>query len=502
MDQSTFLSIQHAKVKYFDRTIFTELNFTMKEGENWAVLSASGAEKTSFLDTVLGKTVLSEGRVTREFALDYQQSMREQGKINSFRDLISVVSQKYTFTNKSNLQNFYYQQRFNSSESEEAATVKEHLQGVEEKQEGPWNVMNVMDLLELNALKDKSLIKLSNGESRRLAIASALLRNPKLFLMDQPMTGLDVETRKHFNEVLGAIVESGIQVIMTTSPDEIPDAITHVAIMDGGKVIQVEEKKDFQQTDLVNHAALSQFDHKKLDELIRLRPIAKFKTLIQMNQIHIQYNGKVILDEVNWKVDQGECWVLRGHNGAGKSTLLSLINGENPQAYANDMVLFDHKRGTGESIWDIKRPIGFVSPELARYFPSNQTCLKVVLSGLFDSIGLFKKVTPEQEEQAMDWLRLFRIEHTAKMLLSQIPLENQRFCLLARAMIKSPALLILDEAAQGMDDEQRILFRETIDHIGRHKDVSMIYVSHYEQDIPKVVDHELVLEDGKVVRKI
>lgn len=146
MTQDIFLSIEGAKVKYLDRTIFQELDFSMSTGENWAILSASGAEKTAFLDTILGKTILSAGRVTRDFAVAYQQKMTAEGKINSFRDLIAVVSQRYTFTNKSNLQNFYYQQRFNSSESEEAATVKEQLESVEAKQSGHWNVKNVMEI--------------------------------------------------------------------------------------------------------------------------------------------------------------------------------------------------------------------------------------------------------------------------------------------------------------------------------------------------------------------
>lgn len=502
MNKGSFIAIKGAKVNYLERNIFQNLEFEMLEGEQWAILSASGMEKTAFLDTILGKTNLSQGQIIREFSREYQQEKTAAGEINSFRDLVSVVSQKYTFTNKSNLQNFYYQQRFNSSESEEAATVWEHLSEVPVKRAGYWNTKNVMDLLDLERLSDKSLIKLSNGESRRLAIASALLRNPKLFLMDQPMTGLDVGSRAHFTEVLEAMIASGIQVIMATSAGEIPEAITHVAILEGGKVSQTLRREEFHSLDFHQHQALAQFDHRKLDKLIQAKPIPTFDQLVQMNNIHIEYNGKVILDQVNWSVKQGECWVLRGHNGAGKSTLLSLVNGENPQAYANDLTLFDHKRGTGESIWDIKRPIGFVSPELVRYFPSNQTCLKVVLSGLFDTMGLFKKVSSEQEQEAMDWLRLFRIEHIAQKRLNQVPLENQRFCLLARAMIKSPALLILDEAAQGMDDEQRILFRETVNHIGSHPQVSMIYVSHYDEDIPEVVDKELVLEEGKVQRMI
>ncbi len=500
-NQKVMLSLSKAKVKYLDRVIFQQLDFELKGEEHWAILSASGAEKTAFLDTLLGKTVLTEGKISRPFAEEYQQEMRQQGMVNSFRDLISVVSQEYTFRNKSNLQNFYYQQRFNSYESEEAATVEEYLSEIKATLQGPWTVERVMKLLFLEPLQDKSLIKLSNGETRRLALAGALLKNPKLLLLERPLTGLDVRTRQSFDDILNTIISSGIQVIMTTSPEEIPEAITHVAILENGQVRQTVEKKDFHQADIVNHASLVHFDHPRLDELIRYKPVSRFDTLVKLNQIHIQYNGKVILDKVDWEVRQGECWVLRGHNGAGKSTLISLITGENPQAYANDITLFDRKRGTGETIWDIKRPIGFVSPELSRYFPKNQSCLQVVLSGLFDTIGLFKKVTAEEEARALAWLKLFRIEHVAPLKLHQVPLENQRFCLLARAMIKSPSLLILDEAAQGMDEEQRILFRETMNHVGSHPDVSLIYVSHYEEDIPSVVDHELVLEEGKVIRK-
>ncbi len=179
-EEDIFIAIEKAKVKYLDRIIFQDLDFTMHQSEQWAILSASGAEKTAFLDTFLGHTNLVEGRIIRPFASDYQQEMTAKGKINSFRDLIAVVSQKYTFKNKSNIQNFYYQQRFNSYESEEAATAEEHLHQVEAPLPGYWNVPKVLDLLDLEELKDKSLIKLSNGESRRLAIASALLK--KTFL--------------------------------------------------------------------------------------------------------------------------------------------------------------------------------------------------------------------------------------------------------------------------------------------------------------------------------
>jgi molybdate transport system ATP-binding protein len=213
----------------------------------------------------------------------------------------------------------------------------------------------------------------------------------------------------------------------------------------------------------------------------------------------VRYGENQILDNINWTVLPNEKWALKGENGAGKSTLLSLILGENPQAYANEIYLFDRKRGSGESIWDIKKPIGFVAPELSRFFPSNQTCVKVLLSGFFDTMGLFKKVTPEQERLAMDWLGLFGLQNVANLLFNQVSLENQRFILLARALVKNPHLLVLDEAAQGMDDLQRIRFRESVDLVCKIVPVALIYVSHYEEDIPKCVNKIFRLKGGKVV---
>lgn len=498
LSEPDFLTIENATVKHLGKVIFQGLNFEMLEGQSWAILAGSGTEKTAFLDTILGKTVLSEGKIRRKFAMEYRSEKTRQGEINSFRDLIATVSQRYEFRNKFNMQDFYYQQRFNSSDSEEAATVGEYLGSIEVKAAGEWDLEKVLDLLHLSALKDKSLIKLSNGETRRLAIGGALMKNPRLLLMDRPMTGLDVDTRREFAKILKAITRSGIQVVMTTRPTEIPEAVTHVGVLDQGRLAKAVERSTFQLSDFEEYA-----EEKKsfsvLKTLVKEIDIPTYKHLIRMKDVHIQYGEKVILDKINWEVKQGERWALKGHNGAGKSTLLSLIFGENPQAYANNIVLFDRQRGTGESLWDIKRPTGFVSAEISRYFPKSQTCLQVVLSGIFDTIGLFRKVAGEQESAAREWLEAFGIGHVSSLRLGQASLEAQRFCLLARAMIKSPALLILDEASQGMDERQRDVFRDAVDVVCLNSNMSLIYVSHYEEDIPHSVNKRMVLHDGRIV---
>ena len=492
---SAFLNLTQATVQKNGRIIFQDLDFNMHAGENWAIIAASGTEKTAFLETLLGRTSVTNGRVLRPFAEAYQVKQRQQGKVNSFRDLIAYVSQTYTFRNKSNVRDFYYQQRFNSAESGAAATVTDYLKVVDAHLGGHWNIERVLETMELGPLADKSLIKLSNGETRRLAIAAALLKNPLLFLMDRPLTGLDQETRLKFDGILKTIIDSGIQVVMTTSIGEIPSAITHVGQLKHGKLFPISRKEGIE-----GHVAPSpKAASKELIALLENYPTASYKSLIQMTGVNIAYGGKMLLENVNWEVKPGERWSLKGPNGAGKSTLVSLLLGENPQAYANNFSLFDRKRGSGESIWDIKRPVGFVSPELGRYFPKNQTCLKIVLSGLFDTIGLFRKTTESAETLAKQWLSALEIPHIADLRLAQVSLEEQRFCLLARAMIKRPALLILDEAAQGMDDDQRQRFKQLIDIVCNHTPIGLVYVSHYADDIPLAVDKEILLEQGKRV---
>ncbi|SEJ39299.1 molybdate transport system ATP-binding protein [Cyclobacterium xiamenense] len=493
-----FLVIERATVMYSGKALFRQLDFRIGKGESWVIAGGSGKERTAFLETLLGRTSLVAGRIARPFAESYQKAQSQRGEINSFRDLIAFVSQEYTFRNKSSQQNFYYQQRFNSSESEDTETVGRYLAQVEVKATGPWTLDRVVRLFGLQELREKSLIKLSNGETRRLALAMALLKNPRLFLMDMPLTGLDVKTRQQFDEILQVIIQSGIQVVLTSTADEAPPSISRFGWLGQGRLEVVTDRKRL----LAKEETLRMQGESAFDAFEGLLKKVFFKSgiheVIAMREVGIRYQDKLLLDRINWRVGPGECWLIRGHNGAGKSTLISLVLGENPQAYANDIVLFDRKRGTGESIWEVKKPTGFVSPELGRYFPSNQTCKKVVLSGLFDTMGLFKKTDPSQEALADAWLAAFQLDHLASVNFHRVSLDEQRFCLLARAMIKCPQLLVLDEASQGMDEAQRVRFRQTISYFCENTGMSLLFVSHYDADVPESVDRVLELNQGKI----
>jgi molybdate transport system ATP-binding protein len=409
-----------------------------------------------------------------------------------------LVSYKHHFRNLSNTTDFYYQQRYNSADSEDALTVRQYLAAeASPNNNARWNPESVIRHLHLEKLLDETLIKLSNGETRRLLIAAALIKNPKTLLLDHPLTGLDVKTRETFNDLLNQIIQSGINVILATDPWEIPTPVTHVAVLQNGKIISTLERNQY-KPEQFNFIHTPPVDIDTLKTLVTENE-RHFNTILRMRNVNVEYDGRKILDNINWEVKAGERWSLSGPNGAGKSTLLSLINGDNPQAYANDIMLFDRQRGTGESIWDIKRQTGFMSPELYQYFPTDSSCLHVIESGFYDTIGLFRPTDPAKEEICVKWMKLLGLDKYAYKLFSHVPSSTQRLCLLARALVKSPALLILDEPTQALDASQTQFFTKLIDDICGISNVTMIYVTHYQHHIPGAVTKHLKIEQGRVV---
>jgi molybdate transport system ATP-binding protein len=495
----TLFSLKNITVRFLDNVLFEDLSFTINKGENWAVIGESGSGKSALLQTIAGKFNITGGEIKYHFLEDFLAQQPAVHEPLTFHKLIALVEPKHHFRNLSNTTDFYYQQRYNSSDSEDALTVEQYLLSIKPafRENLYWDMNKVVATMKLEDLRAKQLIKLSNGETKRLMIAAALLKNPLLLLLDNPLTGLDVETRKEFDTILEEITASGISVVMATQPYEMPAAITNIAVLKNGAVSQIIYKNEYNPLLFVQNDK-EKADRRKLKELLATAHKPAYKYIVKMNSVHIKYGEKVILNDVNWQVLPGEKWALLGHNGAGKSTLLSLINGDNPQAYANDIILFDKKRGTGESIWDIKKKIGFVSPELHQYFPTENNCLQVIESGYYDTLGLFRPGNKKMEEKALQWMQALEIDKYAHVLLKNIPASAQRLCLLARALIKNPDLLIFDEPCQGMDQHQQLHFKNLVNAVCDLSDVTLIYVTHYQHEIPDSVNKVLKLDKGVV----
>jgi molybdate transport system ATP-binding protein len=298
-------------------------------------------------------------------------------------------------------------------------------------------------------------------------------------------------------------MQEGTQIILVTQrPEEVIPGITHVLLIRNGRVALAGTKEE-----VLTPARMRRIAGKGFAEMLKSLPEIRLpltgmeepsrpagEPLVEMRNIHVAFGAYVVFDNLNWTVRRGEHWAVVGPNGSGKSTLLSLITGDNLQVYANEVLLFGKRRGEGESIWDIRRRIGVVSPELQLRYRKPVPVREVVLSGFFDSIGLYRRAEPAQEAVAERWLEILGMADHAERMFTRLSYGEKRLALIARAMVKSPELLILDEPCQGLDRPNRERILALLEGIGEQTATGLIYITHHEEEMIPCIDRILRLE--------
>lgn len=464
--------------------IFRDLGFTINRGEQWLISGPAGSGKTTLCKTLCSHTVNPS---TLQINFYNNSNPSNFSNTLNFKPKTHFVAQWEQQKNLEGLSNFYYQQRFNSQDAGDAHTVWEEITEAVPSAKSE-EIRAMLELLGIAHRADAPVIQLSSGEHKKLQLAKALLAKTQMLVLDNPYTGLDVQARKNLDELLAERIKDGAQFVLTGHTEDVPDFITHIAWLENGK-LEVKPKAEFStQKTLVKTARNSNWPSNLLPHE------NDFTSAVKMVEVSIRYGEKQVFSNISWEVKKGEKWLLNGPNGAGKSTLLSLVNGDHPQAYANELYIFDRKRGTGESIWDIKKNIGFVSPELHRYFERGTSCRHVIASGFFDTVGLFRKLNTTQENLLDEWIDFIDLKKWSQKPLHLLPTSLQRMALLGRALIKNPALLVLDEPCQGLSTEQSEEFTGWIDHLMTMNGSTLIYVSHQQNEIPECITHKLTLK--------
>ena len=456
--------------------------------EHIALVGPNGAGKSLLVDMLTGKYPLREGCVSYDFRPSISASVYENIRYIAFRDTYGSADV-----------NYYYQQRWNAHDQDETPTVRQQLGEMKNEEYRH----RLFDLFGIEPLLDKKIILLSSGELRKFQLAKALLTAPRILILDNPFIGLDAATRDLLVRLLTRIAAMGtLQLVLVLSMlDDIPSFVTHVVPVAGrkvgGKMTRSEWLERFAEHD-------SKFEDKEAQALNDLRHRVEnlpyghanytSPEVVKLNKVSIRYGDRTILKDLDWTVMRGEKWALSGENGAGKSTLLSLICADNPQSYACDIRLFGRKRGTGESIWEIKKHIGYVSPEMHRAYLKNLPAIDIVASGLHDSIGLYKR--PKEEEMAVCdwWMDVFGVRALRDNPFLQLSSGEQRLVLLARAFIKDPELLILDEPLHGLDTYNRRRVKAIIEAFCHRRDKTLIMVTHYANELPATITDSLCLK--------
>lgn len=515
MNPKTLISLKGTVISNPLRRLAAPVDFELREGEHIAIVGPNGSGKSTLLEMIRGGFYLREGALRHDLNDEAYRAIRTV----EFDNAYSTSETQY-----------YYQQRWQAFEREAAPLTGELLgQGEENRQ--------LFDILDIWPLLGKEIITLSSGELRRFSIARALLKRPQVLVMESPFIGLDPPTRKILCDLMGQLASSlGISFIMAlTSADQIPPVVTHVYFMDNGRIsgkyasedariagqsLRMKEVlPDARSVPSLANAGRTRF-HASDDSarhetdsaalmLPQLRETQRFDKVVEMRNINISYGERQLFKDLNWTVRSGEKWNVTGPNGSGKSTLLSLVNADNPRAYSLDITLFDRRRGTGESIWDIKRHIGFLSSEMHSSFITSDTVLDIVRTGLGHSgdghisagfaTGVSEAGDPERmpvtdnDQCIMYWLKLFGAEDLAKRNYNTLSSGEQRYILLIRAFVKDPDLLILDEPFQGLDPERRHRAAAIIEAFCSRSNKTLLFVTHYIEEIPGVVTNTLQL---------
>lgn len=474
-----FVHIDQLTIQYAQKKVLDELYWSIDRGEHWAIGGKSGTGKST-----LAKAIVESRKNAGSIQISFE-------KDSMFKPEVLYVPNWYQFTNLEGDRNFYYQQRYNRHQGQDTLSVGAELKhyGEKENLESAF-VQPIIGALGISRQMDSQLIELSSGEHKKLQLVKALWYRPQLLIVDEPYTGLDVASRKSLNHIFDELIEAGLHLILITNDRQLPRSINRFAEIKDGKLNELSSVADFSQD--------VQRKEKLLPAFLREKPQQFNDPIVKLNHVNVRYGDKVVLKDVSWEVNTGEKWVLQGHNGSGKSTLLSFINGDHPQAYGHDITLFGQKRGTGESIWDIKQKIGIISPEMHWYFDQHATVWHTIASGFYDSIGWFIDVKFQEKKQIEDILGFFELTEVKDELLATLPLGKQRLALLARTIVKNPPLLVLDEPCQGLDAQQTQYFNDVVDELC-HYGKTLIYVGHYESQLPSCIEHKLVLEKGERV---
>lgn len=323
--------------------------------------------------------------------------------------------------------------------------------------------------IEILRSENRQLKTFSSGERRKMLLDYCLDQHPDFIVFDNPFDHLDYQSREALTLQMHELSPQMSIIQLAHCEESLLSFINHkIYLYDNSLKIHnapATISKPVNATLVGFPSALLRFDR-------------AFNIIVEFNEVNVTYEDQPIVKDITWQVKQGEFWQLIGPNGSGKSTLLSLITGENPKAYGQNIIIFDRQKGSGESIWDIKRKIGHFSTNVTELFKRHQTVEQMILSGFFDSVGLYRKPSGLQLKTLVQWLEVIGMLHLRNYTFNKLSTGQQRLILIVRALIKQPPLLILDEPFEGLDQENAQLVAQLLNTLIETTEITLIYVSH------------------------
>ncbi|MGI1671438.1 MAG: molybdate ABC transporter ATP-binding protein ModF [Neptuniibacter sp.] len=459
--------VENYSAEFGESFTLSNINWTLEENQHWVITGTNGSGKSALSAILAGYGNKLSGSINglpervELVSFEAQAELIERELKKDDADIMDVIS--------------------------EGTPVREILE--EGKNDNPdFNTTLLEELIskfKLEHMLERSFRKLSTGETRKIMLIRALVNKPGLLILDEPFDGLDVDSMAMLNELLASQVDTVPMVLVLNRFDEMPEFITHVAYTDKGQLhhtVDVNDKQAYDDLYQLLHLKTTDLEVPETDDSDRPPALKPEDPLVRLSNIKVAYADNQVIDGLDWTINPGEHWQLSGPNGSGKTCLLNLITGDHPQCYTNDIYVFGMQRGNGETIWQIKQYIGYVSTSLQWEYRVSISLRNVIISGFHDSIGMYTKSSDKEKQVADQWLELLGMKDRADHPYNQLSFGDQRLLLIARAMVKHPTLLILDEPCLGLDDINRQLVLALIEKICASGDTTVLYVNHHAED--------------------
>ena len=500
------IEFDQCSIRFDSGFTLRELNWRIESrvvspGNAWAVVGPNGAGKSALAACLLGAGEVISGSRTLGYQRGSLVSLEEQARLidrerqRDDSDLTDTISEGTPV-----------------GELLFEVCLDETLQ------------TELIDLLGLHPLLGRGFRKLSTGETRKVLLVRSLICQPDFIVLDEPFEGLDARSVREVTDLLAQVARRVPMVLIGNRIDDIPDFAGAVACLQrcdlqassvqqfSSQPVKAVPKQSGESTithQFICNDADAMCELKTaLHQLWHLRdrnlafpdadwphdlPCNQDGSLVCMKNARVSYTDNLVFDKLNWQINPGEHWQVSGPNGSGKTCLLNLITGDHPQCYVNDISLFGYRRGQGETIWDIKKHLGFVSTALHWDYRPGVGVRNAIISGFYDSIGLYQQATEREVDIAESWLAFLGMSDRWQQPFSGLSFGEQRLLLIARAMVKQPPLLLLDEPCLGLDDLNRQLVLALVERVCHAGHTTVVYVTHHAEDVISGMNNHLAL---------
>lgn len=525
--QKALFEFENASIRIGSDMVLKNIDWKVKPGESWAVLGPNGSGKSTLVRALMGETNVVSGELKIK-SVEKKDSERKdlEKKYNFQKHEVGYVSFELLEKLLEFERNSYEARYFSGKVNDFTTTAQVIASGMESnlaESGAPMSPKAFEGHLEQTAkkLRIKTLLgrdinTLSTGQLRKALIARALVKDPKVLVLDEPFDGLDKASRKALKAVVNKLIDSKeVTVILITHKQEnISKKISHVLLLKDGRVLNKGPRKKVLTKTNVKLLFKKPFEDKKsifdpkfLAEFAKdvekemEREIPDELLLVEMRDVNVSFDGETVLENFTWQMKRGENWALLGPNGSGKSTIVKLILGENPQYFSNKIRVLgkSHDPQKQEFLKDIRENIGIVSSELHAKYDQAVSVFDVISSGFYDSIGMYAQVSEDEADIVVEWAKGLEIDSWLDRDFSTLSNGQKKIVLIARALVKAPRLLILDEPFNGVDEANTDHLLDIIDAIGESGITNILFISHYEDEIPECITHILEIEERQII---